>query len=559
MAKKRNKGFSLIEVIIGVAILTILLTPVIKQLVQTLNTNRRAKEQQYANESATNVLEYAQKTSFEDLKKVGTSGDIYVTDYQEKQRECEIYIYDKTTGDIKSIDDYSKVSGNKITYNVNTYKLNSVELGSKRTKYLRTLLLDDLANKIASYEFEDKTVIGKKNGLRVAYDPSEAIDISGIKSQGYQYTSEGSVVKYSEDGSDTYVSGILCTLNQADKIIDDPNESTVGSMLNLEASQVALVNGDSTNYDKQAQDDLYAMAVAYVKENYPERYEQILNGGDPLKEANYLNGLAKTTTIKITKGKDGSKPYYLVKVDVAYKNDVNIRLEYNVFSQKFYYKDKDAEGNTIDAPTVPAVYIEYQPFSVTDSGASVGYTADEYIMVDNSVDGAKIYLYKPMKNMSYIKKNQTTDVNAVIDKNPDGESYYQSDYATHKVKIHINSVENTDNVKAGTYIFTNLVKRDSAHPELAGSIDNNQFSTAKIGDAKSAFEGTYTTFDQIFLDGKDKDQNGKKEDATKRRLYLQDINLDKNKVERLYTATVIVEPETASANTVKLTGAKGGQ
>ena len=79
MAKNRNKGFSLIEVIIGVAVLTILLTPVISQLVSTLKTDRLAKEQQYANESATNVLEYAQTKSFNELKEVelGDGMDFY--------------------------------------------------------------------------------------------------------------------------------------------------------------------------------------------------------------------------------------------------------------------------------------------------------------------------------------------------------------------------------------------------------------------------------------------------------------------------------------------------
>lgn len=46
MAKNKNKGFTVVEIVIAIAILTLLLTPIVEQLAQTMRTNRIAKEQQ---------------------------------------------------------------------------------------------------------------------------------------------------------------------------------------------------------------------------------------------------------------------------------------------------------------------------------------------------------------------------------------------------------------------------------------------------------------------------------------------------------------------------------
>ena len=69
MAKTNNKGFSLIEIIIAVAILSILLTPIIKQFANSLETSRKAKALQEANETAVREVEEFQSFSKEELDK----------------------------------------------------------------------------------------------------------------------------------------------------------------------------------------------------------------------------------------------------------------------------------------------------------------------------------------------------------------------------------------------------------------------------------------------------------------------------------------------------------
>ena len=67
MAKTNNKGFSFVEIVIAVAILSILLTPIIHQFGNTLETSRKAKAAQAANEKAAYEVEEFQSTSKDEL------------------------------------------------------------------------------------------------------------------------------------------------------------------------------------------------------------------------------------------------------------------------------------------------------------------------------------------------------------------------------------------------------------------------------------------------------------------------------------------------------------
>lgn len=558
MAKNRNKGFSLIEVIIGVAVLTILLTPVVKQLAQTMRTNRLAKEQQYANESATYALEYAQKTSFNELKIPGSSGNVYVTAAPtSKTRDCEILIY--KDGNIDSIDNHASVAGLKVSYTSNTYKLNDVELGSRNTEYSRTLILDDLANKVSAFSFTDKTDSSKSLSLKVHYSRT-GNEVLGDSFSDYTFTNEGSIVKYStDDEGNTYISGIVCDIK--DEVVANPNETLLGSMHDLVSTQVALVNGDATNYDKQAQSEYYAIALEYLRIHDPGKYDQIVGtmipesgeAADSPFTGMYAKGLVKNTTIHIQKCAADStgKPYYWIKVDVAYINSsVDVKLEYNAFSQRFYYDEKkDESDNLLWEATVPAVYIEYQPFAdLVD-----GYAASENIFIDNQVDGAKIYLYQPAKDMLYADDNAIIDEAKVED--PTGE-YKLTNASSKYVKININTVVNNDTKNKATYMYTNLDLRlkPSAADDTATEEQktNYQFNTEdKIDIASTLYEtADYDAFGAV---------NPTEVQSDKTSLYLRNLDEDTTTMDRLYTATVIVEPKTENVNTVTITGAKGGK
>ena len=99
MAKNKNKGFTLIEIIIAIAILTVLLVPIMRQFTQTLETSRRAKELQYINENAAYVLEMSQRTDLSNIASGSDAADVAddikintVTKYS--SIACEVYNVD---------------------------------------------------------------------------------------------------------------------------------------------------------------------------------------------------------------------------------------------------------------------------------------------------------------------------------------------------------------------------------------------------------------------------------------------------------------------------------
>ena len=76
MAKTNNKGFTLIEIVIAVAILSILLTPILKQFANTLETSRKAKALQQANETAVYEMEEFQTVTKEELELLVNGGSV---------------------------------------------------------------------------------------------------------------------------------------------------------------------------------------------------------------------------------------------------------------------------------------------------------------------------------------------------------------------------------------------------------------------------------------------------------------------------------------------------
>lgn len=57
MAKNNNKGFSLVEVIVAIAVFAILIVPLTSQLIGAIRTNETSKKKQYAIEKAEEIME----------------------------------------------------------------------------------------------------------------------------------------------------------------------------------------------------------------------------------------------------------------------------------------------------------------------------------------------------------------------------------------------------------------------------------------------------------------------------------------------------------------------
>lgn len=547
MAKNKNKGFSVIEIVIAIAILTLLLTPIVNQLAQTMSTNRRAKEQQYAVENAQYVMEYFKNSSLEVLGDTSdTTLDIYPTAaVTSVERYCDIYEVD-ASGNINLVT-------TDFPYNVSKYELNQVKLGSRGTKYNRYAVLDDLSIRLASTPI---TIGIDDYSFRVAYNMSAA--------DGFILTDAGSLVQYEDDDSDPnnpvkYVSAIVCKRYGLfdDTGVANPNEINLGNMRNLDSTQLALITGNATDFDARAEKELYARAMDRLKDAN-EEYWQIEIGSTSsdhsyLNNYGYLNSLRKMTEIKIDDVYvDSTTGYYSVNVNVYYENSylatgaTNDRLEYSVYSQKFYY---DAE----QPHTCPDIYFEYQPFAVeSEISDRVFYAANEYILIDNNAEDAKVYLYKPKWDMSHRYLNPTGDYDDSTLIVNSADTYYVSnfiddaDHSSNPEKVRISICNVNDSAASdfkNTWIYTNLLDENKkVDVNDAGS----QFVTNDTSPYLSYFyakgdSGSYTSRTVYEFDSD----------------YLKGIDEEENREDRLFSVTVYLRPVDTIGNSIVLNGAKG--
>lgn len=564
MAKNNNKGFSLLEIVVAITILTLLLTPILQQLAQTMATNRKTKEQQYANENAEYVLQYVQSNSQNDIAS-GTDAvsGIKVTnpsDTVENTHTCYMYCLDPATGNISQIymtDGSGAQVPASVEYNTYSYRLNDVELGARNTVYSRLVVMDDLSVKVGAFTDKD----GK--AYRISYNNSTAYS-------GYELTSEGSLVQYSDisgvdlngDGEDDkYVSAIVCT-EYSGSASSDPNELNVGNMHDIDANHMALINGYATEYDEQARNDLYLELLELYKNstnaNDRARWEQEVKRQNYIANTNYTENIRKLTVLNIIK--DMTNSCWAVSVDVVYEGDLKtqsgitkfIQKEYTVWAQNFDFAD-------FGDVTCPEIYFEYQPFatSIDKTTKTVQYAAIDYILVNNEAKDAKIYLYKPLWDQAVSTYYSSSD-KLIVESLKNTDNYYrENDYAfdpdrnntLYQKKAYINIVSANDMTAGNSFtIYTNI---DISGETATWSSDNQFAFNVNIFDAyfmiysTDAFGNTTSTKRSV---------SGT---SNLNLSYIKSIEDEESKGNRLYTVTVTLTPESENANTVVLTGAKG--
>lgn len=538
MAKNKNKGFTLIEIMIAIAILSILLVPIMKQFAQTLDTSRRAKELQYLNENAGYILELSQR---ENLAKVA------IATHSDAAKEAD-NIKLKSTPTENTIPcqvyniDGSEVAGagGTVTYKATRYELNDAELGIKNNVYERTVITDDLSAKLAS-------VNASGNGYKVAYGLTDA-DLANFPS-GFELTNEGSIVRYNSEG---FVNGVAC---YSTATVKNPNDTNLGNMQDLDATKVAIIPGTAQSFDAQADSQFFSITMDRLKrEDYDSWVQAMMHESSDsvLNTIDYDNAIQKLTKIYVDKNDNGTPSddtddYYIIKADVYYKNtyqfDINggsssvsdeAVLSYNVFSQKFY------------TDRCPDIYFEYQPYTtsyVYGAAPSVRYAENDDIMIDNyainpdsdgdgNPDLVKLYLYKPTAD-------QRNTASGITDNN---HAYYVSNASTNKVKINLYRANSKGHP---VDIYTNLYKTSMG----VNVVDPEQFKV-----------NARTTIDTVVTDSP---RPGDKADAVRYNYSYNNIKLieeDTRYSDRLLTVTVKLTPKDSDnriVTEIKLTGAKG--
>ena len=401
MTKLNNKGVSLIDCLIAIAVLALLVSPIIAQLFTTIQVSAEAKEKQYVIDDATDVYEYFRKYDTKELEKniarENESG-FKIVNMTKSSGLCELY---KSNGDkILSIDKPAPGTSNKIKFDYAIYELEeSDKFGRAGNKYRRVVVRSDLRNKLYEngYQIDYSVTNGSTNTLDSKFkfrsDNSIVVMSSTSKDDLYDDSKiEGIVVKKIDDVDDTYIKDFM----------KNPNDIDIGNVQDIDAEKMAIISGDATSIDYQLDLSLQNVLVQYATSHPESAIGTYAN--DPTGLNNYIKAVisnssstSKVRKIKvyITAGKNAlgqpdidattNKPkFYTVKCDVTYRvtfsgNDLKAFDNFTSTTGEFTYPVLERNYYTT---TPPDVYMIYEPLLLSTSMNSFVYYADnDYISI----------------------------------------------------------------------------------------------------------------------------------------------------------------------------------
>ncbi|MBQ6231026.1 MAG: type II secretion system protein [Eubacterium sp.] len=528
MAKKKNLGFSLIEVVIAVAVLGLLITPILTQIVHTSNTSRKAKERQAAVENAEYITNFIQRTDKSELDKSSSDG------------VSDINITAKTHYDnvVCTLVDTDGVAIKTVKYNATVYKLDNVKLGPKSNEYERQAVLDDLNNNVLAA------------GYSILYDSSEYSD--ELKSGGYQLTNEGSIVKhYAADSSyPGLVKEIVCEARPDEYTTNDiyeyknPNAVSLGFIQDLDSSKVAIIQGIASNFDAQVSDELFSQKMNRLQMVDEDGWKDQLGAEHNVFENDTSS--VRLLYVSITAHKDGEDiDYYEVTCDACYydkttvaSQSLEIKLKYNVFAKKFYTTKS------------PDIYLIYEPY-VSDTAQQL-YSFNDFIEIYNDEDtcDSKLYLIKPSKNQLSLSTNSTEYV--------EGGKFATLDNATIKpVNININAVlANGETVSTKNIIktYTNIDIDYTQSGWTQFSVDSTVRGTAPDPTGLTTLKSMALPSSDYSVVDYPNDYDPSNNIDNRHLLKLED---DTNPADRLFTITVVLEPVDGSMDDVRYSAGKG--
>lgn len=217
MKKKNNSGFSIVEVLIALAIFLILMIPITKGIIQALNMTTGSKELQYRNEFAEGIMEHVKSVEIDEL----LDSEYYLdagTDASSFATSRKIYSSDPTEPDWAG-NPLKNSEGEDFEYA--KYQLSgSVKLGTKHEEY--NYLVD-------------------------------------VDSYAYAYA-----------GANT----------PEDVFYLDPNNMALGIVEDVDYTKVALIDDQVTNFDRMAENALKAKKMQALRETDEEEYLQAVQNPD---------------------------------------------------------------------------------------------------------------------------------------------------------------------------------------------------------------------------------------------------------------------------------------
>ncbi len=331
MRRKMNKGVSMVEILISIAIFAILMIPIVSGIISTLNNSTEAKNLQYRNEFAENMVEYVKQDSLVNVIDGKYFSSIGATDVT----TSGAFYVDPAVGYDKSLDNIAQA-------------------------FPSGTLDDNVTSDVFYTVGRDKT-----------YYPYESYMTSGkvklgTKKETYSYKMEISNKYYAEKESDP-ANGYI-----------NPNNLALGVVEDIDHTKVALINGTIANYDSTVSDAFLTKKMEILKTSNPDWYEIYTKQEEAL--VMFPGDTAtRLITVKVSGKADKG---YKVTCSLKYKDNSewnasirNALADYYISYVPFEY-NYAVDSNT-GVATLPNIYLMYNVCLYNGS-----YSADDYIAID---------------------------------------------------------------------------------------------------------------------------------------------------------------------------------
>lgn len=364
MVKSNNKGFSLVEIIIAAAVFAILVYPITRALMMSVNTDNQSTKKQYAVEKAEEIME--------GFKTADLSNYISIADTTKSDNRY--YFKRKGADESRSLE---LPSGDTINYTKTTYNCDKqIAIGTGYETYDCTVEINDAAYQVM------------KNGYI----------LTGLEEKSGTLEDNAT---FKQDGSQPLKTEI----------------SSSGIARNLDSKKVALIasatyspneNIDEYNLDNLAYDEFLRRKGEELQNLTPEGetniwYSQYTSGSDFFSDDYF----SKNTTIKVEKKDDK----YVVKCIVQYTDNTQlgvIKANYAADGNNVYYPNDDGVVYEQEFDELRPIYLLYAPAICNGS-----YCPTDTITLDNRLtsdkDKVSIYLIQTVSTVTDDSKNSAID------------------------------------------------------------------------------------------------------------------------------------------------------
>lgn len=435
MRKMNNKGFSMVEILISIAIFAVLMIPIVGAIISSLKNTTEAKTLQYRNEFVENIVEYVKQDSLDSI----FAGDYFTT-----------------VGSYTSGSNAVDVSGN-------IYK------DPTKASYDASLqpIVDTLGTRVKT---DENTAVSSGSGTMLKYYPYEEYLLSGKVDLGVKDT--------------TYVYKMLISnkyyaTKESTGAFVNPNNLALGIVEDIDYTKVALINGTIANYDKTVENTFMTKKIALVKQYNPDWYDvYIKQETDPNMFSEDIG--KRLITIKVS-GSESTG--YKVTCGLTY-NDSGDSLN------KLFPEDDDSQAtaNSVKA-SFQTDYIKYEPFEfnypvdATTNKATLpniylmynvclynnSLVSDDYIAIDTTGvaanDPAKInvFIVETAEQYSSNLTNATGNSFPVASGTVLYNNQTGNDLARSDVNVHIGAVSGSDLENVSVYHNFNVTNESGVN------------------------------------------------------------------------------------------------